>query len=82
MCVQNDFRAYGTFGANCAPILHRHTHCLQMDRNEILYDLSRLGVPSGVTKMISKPMVRSAQTGHISCVKVTLYPIEPKQAST
>jgi hypothetical protein len=23
-CVQNDFWAYGTFGANCVPILHRH----------------------------------------------------------
>jgi hypothetical protein len=22
--VQNDFQTYGTFGANCAPILHRH----------------------------------------------------------
>jgi hypothetical protein len=28
-----------------------------------------LGVPSGVTKMISKPMVRSALIMHLSCVK-------------
>jgi hypothetical protein len=28
-CVQNNFHAYGTFGANHAGILHRHKHCLQ-----------------------------------------------------
>ena len=32
-CVQNDFRTYGMFGANRAPILHRHW--LPTDRNEI-----------------------------------------------
>ena len=35
MCVQNDFRAYGTFGANSAPILRQDLHYLQMDRNEL-----------------------------------------------
>ena len=34
--------------------------------NEIPHDPSHLGVPSGATKMISKPMVRSAQTVHLS----------------
>jgi hypothetical protein len=28
-CIQNNFWANITFGANHAPILHRHKHCLQ-----------------------------------------------------
>jgi hypothetical protein len=34
-CIQNDFWACNTFGANCASTLHRHKHCLQMDENDI-----------------------------------------------
>ena len=64
-CVQNDFPAYGMFGANRAPILHRHW--LLIDQNEIPLDPRHLGVPSGVSKMISEPMVCSAQTVHLSC---------------
>jgi hypothetical protein len=30
-CVQNDFWAYGMFGAIRAPVLHWHSHCLQTD---------------------------------------------------
>jgi hypothetical protein len=32
-------------------------------------------VPLGVSKMIFEPMVRSAQTMHLSCVNVSLYQI-------
>jgi hypothetical protein len=70
-CVQNDFWAYGTFGVNRAPILHWHLQRLQMDQNEIPHDPCHLGVPSGVSKMISEPMVRSAQTVHWSCIKIS-----------
>ena len=49
-CVQNDFQANGMFGANRAPILHRHW--LPIDRNEIPLDPRHLGVPSGVSKTI------------------------------
>jgi hypothetical protein len=63
--------AYGTFGANRAPILHRHKHHLQMDWNEIPYDLRHIGVPSGASNMISKPTVRSVQIKHLSCVKIS-----------
>jgi hypothetical protein len=66
--VKNDFWAYGTFSANCAPILHRHWHYIQIDRNVIR---RHQGVPSGASKMISEPMVRSAQTVHLSCVKTS-----------
>jgi hypothetical protein len=38
-----------------------------MDRNEIPHDPRHLGVLSGVSKMIFKPMVRSAQAVHLSC---------------
>ena len=60
-CVQTDFRAYGTFGANRAPIWHQREQCLQIDQNKIPHDPCHLGVPSGASKMISKPMVRSTQ---------------------
>jgi hypothetical protein len=66
-CVQNDFRAYGSFAANRAPILRQDYHYLQMDRNELLFEPRNLGVPSGASKMISEPMVRLAQTVHLSC---------------
>jgi hypothetical protein len=40
-----------------------------MDLNEIPHDLGHLSVLSGVSKAIFEPMVRSAQTMHLSCVK-------------
>jgi hypothetical protein len=65
-CVQNDSWAYGIFGANRAPVLHLHKHHLQIDWNEIRHDPRHLGVPSGASKMVSVPMVRSALTVHQS----------------
>jgi hypothetical protein len=41
-----------------------------MDRNKIPHDPRHLWVPSGAFKMISKPMVCSVQTVHLSCVKI------------
>jgi hypothetical protein len=70
-CVQNNFRAYGMFSTNHAPIFHRHQHYLQMDQNKIPHDPRHLGLPSGASKMISKAVVRSAQTVHLSCVKIS-----------
>ena len=70
-CVQNDYWAYGTFGANRAPILHPHLHCLQIDRHEIPHDPCHLGVSSNASKMISEPMLCSVQTVHLSCVKIS-----------
>jgi hypothetical protein len=40
-----------------------------MDRKEILHDPRHLGVPSGVSKMISEGMVRLVQTVDLSCTK-------------
>ena len=68
---QTDVRAYGTFDAKRATILHRRQHFLQTDRNEISHDPCHLGVPSGASKTISNPMVRSTQTAHLSCVKIS-----------
>jgi hypothetical protein len=59
------------FGANHAPILHWHKHYLQIDQNEIAHDPRHLGVPSGASKTISKHVVRSVQTMHLSCVKIS-----------
>ena len=59
-CVQNDFRAYGTFCTNHAPILRQYYHYLQTDRNELSGEPRHLAVPSGASKTILKPMVRLA----------------------
>ena len=66
-CVQNDFRAYGTIGANRAPILRQYYHYLQTDRNELSVEPRHLVVPSGVSKTIPGPMVRLVQIVHQSC---------------
>jgi hypothetical protein len=42
-----------------------------MDQNKIPHDPRHLGVPSDVSKTISEPMVRSAQTMHLSCFKIS-----------
>ena len=70
-CVQNNLYAYGTSSANHAPIMHRHQHCLQMERSYIPHDPRHLGVPSGASKMIVEPMLRSTQTVFLSCVKIS-----------
>ena len=67
MCVQNDFLAYGTFDTNRASIVRQDWHYLQMDRNELRLEPRHLGVPSDASKMISEPIVRLAQTMHLSC---------------
>jgi hypothetical protein len=42
----------------------------QMDQNELPLDSRHIGVPLGASKMISWPMVRSAQTVHLSCAEI------------
>jgi hypothetical protein len=42
-----------------------------MDQNENGHDPHHLGVPSGVTKMISEPIECLAQTVQLSCDKIT-----------
>jgi hypothetical protein len=41
-----------------------------MDKNNLPLDPRHVGVSSGVSEMISKPTVHSAQTVHVSCVKI------------
>jgi hypothetical protein len=43
-----------------------NTKILQRDRNEIPHDSGHLGVLSGVSKAIFEPVVRLAQTVHLS----------------
>jgi hypothetical protein len=66
-CLQNDFQPYGTFDTICATILRQDYNYLQTDWNELPLEPRHLGVPSSVSKMISKPMIRLAQTMHVSC---------------
>jgi hypothetical protein len=76
--VQNYFWAYGTFGENRAPILHLDQYYLQMDRNDVPLSPRHLGVPSGVSKMIYEPMVRSVQTVHLTCAEIDTISVQTK----
>jgi hypothetical protein len=64
-CIQDDFRAYGTFGKNHAPILRQDYHYLQTDSNKLQLEPRHLGISPDASKMISEPMVHSAQTVHL-----------------
>jgi hypothetical protein len=55
------------FSANRAHILRQDWHYLQTDRNEHPLGPRHLGVPSGASKTISKPIVRLVQTVYLSC---------------
>jgi hypothetical protein len=61
-CIQNDLYAYGTFGANRAPILHQEKHYPKTDRTELPLEPHHIGVWSRSSKTISMPMVCSVQT--------------------
>jgi hypothetical protein len=52
-----------------------------MDQNELPLEPRHLGVPSGVSKMISNPMVRSVQTCTYIAPTLTLSPNGPKRDS-
>jgi hypothetical protein len=41
-----------------------------MERNELPLDPRHVGVPSGVSKMISQPILRFVQTMHLSCAEI------------
>jgi hypothetical protein len=41
-----------------------------MNQNEFRVDPHHVGLPSVAPKMISKPIVHSAQTMHLSCVEI------------
>jgi hypothetical protein len=43
--------------------------------NKLPLEPHHLGVPSGMSKTFFEPMVRSAQTMHLSCVKVSTISI-------
>jgi hypothetical protein len=60
------FLSLCTFGANRAPILRQDWHYLQMDQNVLPLEPRHLEVSSGASKMISEPMLCSAQTMHLS----------------
>jgi hypothetical protein len=67
-CVQHDFRANGTFNTNRSPFLHQGYHYLQIDSNKLPLEPCHLAVSSGASKMISEPMIRSAQIVQLYCI--------------
>jgi hypothetical protein len=52
----------------------------KMDRNNIPLDPHHLGIPSGVPKAISEPIVHSVQTVHQSCMQINTISKRPKRA--
>jgi hypothetical protein len=52
-----------------------------MDRNELALDPHHVGVPSGGSKMITKPIVCAVQTMHYLALILTLSPYEPNNLS-
>jgi hypothetical protein len=65
--VQNDFRAYGTFGEKQCTYLASRLALSPNGWNELPLEPPRLGVPLGASKMISEPIVHLAQIVHLSC---------------
>jgi hypothetical protein len=64
----------------CTYLAPTQTSC-QTDRNKVPRDARRLWVPSGASKTISEHMVRSAQTVHLSRVKISTISKQTKWAS-
>jgi 3-oxoacyl-(acyl-carrier-protein) synthase len=65
MCLCYVWRKLCTYLALTLP------QCLRMHGNEISHEQCHIGDSSGASKTISKPMLRSAQTVHLSCVKIS-----------
>jgi hypothetical protein len=51
---------------------------LQTDPNELPHDPHHIGVQLRAPKMISEPMVRLAQTVHLSCVEINTFSKQTK----
>jgi hypothetical protein len=65
--AQNDLHARGTFGRKPNTYLAPRLTLSPNGLKWVPLDPRHLGVPSSASKMISKPMVRSAQTVQLSC---------------
>jgi hypothetical protein len=74
-CVQNDIWPYSTFGTSYAPIfaltLTPSTNGPKQDSNP-----RHLGVPSGLSKTISKLWYVSQKKVYLSCVKISTISIQ------
>jgi hypothetical protein len=53
----------------------------KMDQNNIPLDPHHIGIPSGVPKAISEPIVHSVQTVYQSCMQINTISKRPKWAS-
>jgi hypothetical protein len=70
------------FAQNCAPILCRDKHYLQIDWKKVPFGPRHLGDPSGVLQTIYEPWyVRPIQCTYL-VPRLTLSPNRPKWAST
>jgi hypothetical protein len=69
-CTQTDFQADCTFGAEPCTYLASRLSFSPNGLKELPLDPCHVGVPPGVSKMITKPMVHLAETMHQSCVEI------------
>jgi hypothetical protein len=69
------------FNGNRAPILRQDLHYLKTYQNEHPLEPLQQGVPSGVSEMIFELVVRSAQTVHVSCIKISTISKETKTSN-
>jgi hypothetical protein len=70
MCVKRFLRLRYVWHKLCTYLAQTLTQS-RNGPNEIPHDPRHQGVASRASKMISKLMVRSVQTVHLSCVKIT-----------
>jgi hypothetical protein len=81
-CIQNEIWAYGTIGANRSPILHWHSHHLQMDWNKI----HRTHVTEEFHHVRPKRVLSLWYSHRKPCTylasKLALSPNRPKRASS
>jgi hypothetical protein len=81
-CVLNDFRAYGTFGANHAAILSQDHRYLQMKRNELPFEPRHLEYHSVCPKWFLRRWYIWHELCNYHALKLTLSPIGLKWDST
>jgi hypothetical protein len=81
-CVQNDFLCLWYVRCKLCTYLCTDTSTVSKRTKTRFHTTRHLRVPSGTSKTIYEPMVRSVQTMHISCVKISTISKRTEQSST
>jgi hypothetical protein len=71
MCIQNDFDTV-VCSTHTVHLSCTNTNTVsKQNQNKVLHDPCHLGVPSVASKMISEPVVHSAQNMPLNCIKIS-----------